>query len=493
MPKGIPNTVPIIGPKMQNRIWRLENLYLIRDKQARLVKFALNRAQKHFLENKALRNVILKSRQLGFTTLGAILMLDSVLFRRNMDGLFIAQDLDTAKDIFDNKIYLAWANFKLKPHYYVDLESARRLKVGFGDGSFSSLTVDSSGRAGTYQLNHITEFAKLALEYPDRAKEIISGTIPAVPKDGQIIIESTSQGAKGLFHDMFMEAWNRGEVEHELQFKSHFYNWQWDEEIPTITPFEVPFDFKEIQKKHNLTDQEITYYFKKWESLNKDWDELHKEFPITVEEAFDAAIKGSYYADIINEARRAGRITKVPYKPGYPVHTWWDLGMSDSTVVLFFQKIGPEWRWFDTYENSGEAFEHYVEVLQNKGYVYGDHYAPHDVEHESLQTGQSLLQTARRLGVNFTVVPKLGINEGIQAVRRRFPELWVDEDRCRDSLDKLSLYRKQWDEKRGEYKSKPLHDFTSHIADGIRYWAVTDAEKPKVTVFKPSWSGYGRR
>lgn len=502
MSKGLPKSNPEgIIPKLRDPLWRLQNAYYIRDKQAKLVKFTLNKAQAHYRENRAKRNIILKSRQLGFTTFGIMDMLDSVLFNKNYDAIFIAQDLDTAKDIFDNKVALAWANFfpKFRSLYTMDMDSARKLKVSYRDEEnarlfASSMTVDSTGRAGTFSQLHVTEFAKIAMEFPERAKEIISGSIPTIPGSGKVLIESTSQGSKGMFHDMFMEAYNRGEVEHNLQFKAHFYNWQWDSEIETIIPMEVPVEFQEYAKKHNLNPREITYYYQKWQSLNQDWDETNKEFPTTVEEAFNAAVRGSYYADVIAEARRDKRITKVPYKAGWPVHTFWDLGMSDSTVIGFFQKIGMEIRWIDTYENSGEAFEHYVEILQGKGYVYGDHYAPHDVAAESLQTGHSLLDVARRLGVRFKVVPRMDINEGIQAVRRRFKELWIDEEKCKDALDKLSLYRKQWDEKKGEYKSKPLHDFTSHIADMVRYWAITkEKEGESVRLIVPNWKGYNRR
>lgn len=467
---------------LSNSLWRIQNLYLIKNKQGQLVKFTLNRAQKHFLENRSKRSIVLKSRQLGFTTLGAILLLDSILFSKNIDSLFIAQDLDTAKDIFDNKIYLAWANFVLKSEYYTDLESARRLKVGFGDGSFSSLTVDSSGRAGTYQNLHITEFAKTAMEYPDRAREIISGTIPAIPSTGNVIIESTSQGASGMFHDMFMEAYNRGKVEHNLQFKSFFYNWQWDEELSTVIPLDTPKEFQEYQKKHNLTQQEITYYYQKWQSLGGDWDEMNKEFPTTVEEAFNASIKGSYYADVLTEAQRSGRITTVPYIQGYPVHTYWDLGRSDSTVILFMQKIGMRWQWFDTYEASGESFEHYAEVLQKKHYIYGSHFAPHDIENEVIQAEHSLYETARRLGIHFEVIPKMDVNEGIQAVRRRFSELWIDKDNCKDALNKVALYRKKWDAKRGAFMSKPYHDYTSHVNDALRYFAISEQIDQSVSI-----------
>src|SRR3990167_310772 len=201
--------------RLSSKDWRLTHFYKIRDKKKNLITFKRNKAQSHFNEHKHTRNIILKSRQLGFTTDEAIDMLDDCLFNRNTDCLIIAQDLDVAKDIFDNKVKLAWDNFVLKNEYASDLNSARRIKLNFGDGNYSSITVDSSGRAGTYHRLHITEFAKLCKAFPDRAKEVLDGSIPAVPTDGRVDIESTAEESTGLFYEMFWEAWQRGEPKHQ--------------------------------------------------------------------------------------------------------------------------------------------------------------------------------------------------------------------------------------------------------------------------------------
>jgi hypothetical protein len=179
-----------------------------------------NRAQRAYNEAKHTRNILLKSRQLGFTTDGCIDMLDASLWTPNFNGLLIAQDLDTAKDIFSNKIELAWKNYPLQAYYSCDANSARQLKFGYGDGTVSSITVDSSGRSGTYNRVHVTEFADVAKKYPDKAREIIEGTIPAVPTDGEVTIESTAQGAGGMFYDMFWEAYQRGEPTRPIEYKA---------------------------------------------------------------------------------------------------------------------------------------------------------------------------------------------------------------------------------------------------------------------------------
>jgi len=215
--------------------------------------------------------------------------LDDALFTPNHDSLFIAQDLNTAQDIFSNKVDLGWLNFsaELKPLWVVDKNSVRKLKFGFGDGSYSSLTVDSSGRSGTYHRLHITEFAKVGKDFPNKAREILEGSIPSVPTNGRIDIESTADGSDGKFYDMFWQAWDRGDPTLPTEYKAHFYSWLWDEEIDTTQPVQnLPFDFIDYQKQHNLTPKQITYYYFKWLALNKDWSALRKEFPTTPHEAF---------------------------------------------------------------------------------------------------------------------------------------------------------------------------------------------------------------
>lgn len=271
----------------------MSNYYFIKDKNKNLVKFKSNKAQRHFEEHKHSRNICLKSRQLGFTTLESIDSLDDMLFTKNFDALFIAHGLEPAKDIFDNKISLAWDNFKLKNLYTSDMESARKLKVGFGDNTFSSIAVDTSGRSGTFSRLHITEFAKLCKQFPDRAKEVLEGSIPAVPTHGRVDIESTAEESNGLFFEMFWQAWDRGEPKHLTQFKAHFYNWQWDEEIEVTEPIiDLPQEFRTYQAKYKLNDKEISYYYLKFISLGeheRNWATMKKEYPTTPEEAFEGS------------------------------------------------------------------------------------------------------------------------------------------------------------------------------------------------------------
>jgi phage terminase large subunit len=192
--------------------------------------------------------------------------------------------------------------------------------------------------------------------------------------------------------------------------------------------------------------------------------------------SFNASIQGAYYANQLDKARVDGRIKLVPHDPLLKVHTWWDLGVGDSTAIGFFQTYGNEWRMIDYYEASGEGLQHYINVLNQKGYQYGDHYAPHDIRVRELGSGKSRLEIAQELGLEYSIAPNMTIDDGINAVRMRFNTLWIDQDKCKRFLEAISQYRKEWNDKMGEYKPHPLHDWTSHAADMLRYWAVTNFE-----------------
>lgn len=216
-------------------------------------------------------------------------------------------------------------------------------------------------------------------------------------------------------------------------------------------------------------------------------DEFEQEFNCS----FEAAIKGAYYAKELSKARAGNRIGKVPFDPALRVSTWWDLGIGDATAILFFQNIGPEWRLIDSYQASGEGLSHYINVLNEKTrtleYNYHEHYAPHDIEVRELGTGKSRLEIAESLGIKFKLAPKMSIEDGINASRLRFNTLWIDEEKNAEFIHCLSLYRKEWDDKRGEFRNKPYHDFTSHYADAFRYWAVTKEGDEEVESYTPSW------
>lgn len=476
------NLTPKQKQNLKSKEWRQSHFYKIIDKHLKLITYQPNRAQRDFFEKKHTRNILLKSRQLGFTTQGSVEMLDSALWTKNFNGLFIAQDLDTAKDLFSNKIELAWKNYQLKNLYRCDTQSARQLKFDYGDGTVSSIIVDSSGRSGTYNKVHITEFALVAKNYPEKAREIIEGTIPAVPIDGEVTIESTAEGAGGMFYEMFQEAWNRQNNPGPKEYKAHFYNWQWDDEGLAVTISEqVPAEFREYQIKYNLSDIEITYYYHCWLSLNKSWNALKRQYPTTPEEAFEAIIEGVIYAEEITEAREKQRIGIVPYDSALPVYTVWDLGKGPNIVVGFFQKTETSVRMIDEVEGVlGDAMPQIIKKVLDKKYIYAKHFGPHDIYDGEIGTGVRRIDTAKTLGIKFEGnqdnhgIPDVSVENGIDKARTMWPRLWIDEQHCPHAVKALMSYQYEWDEIRGMWKSAPYHNWASHFGDCLRYAALIE-------------------
>ena len=187
--------------------------------------------------------------------------------------------------------------------------------------------------------------------------------------------------------------------------------------------------------------------------------------------SFQAALIGAYYGKEINELESEKRICSVSRERALPVYTTWDLGMDDSTSIWFVQILGTEIRVIDYYENCGMSLDHYAKVLQDKGYVYKDHYLPHDVAVRELGTGRSRAETLEQLGINVTIVPATSVEDGINAVRMLLPRCWFDAEKCKQGLEALRQYQRIWDDKSRLFRHK--HDWTSHAADAFRMLAMS--------------------
>lgn len=213
------------------------------------------------------------------------------------------------------------------------------------------------------------------------------------------------------------------------------------------------------------------------------------EYEQEMECSFDAAITGAYYARELTQAEKEGRIGRVPYDPMLKVNTAWDLGISDNMSIWFYQATAREIRVIDHYTASGYGLDHYARVLQERGYLYGKHIGPHDIKVRELGTGRSRIETARSLGINFTVCPDLSVEDGISAVRMTIPRMWFDAEKCAKGLDSLRQYREKIDEKR-MISLGPLHDWTSHDADAFRYLCVAHRDEQPQQSRKPTTRAY---
>ena len=221
---------------MADPMYRISNLYKIitkgdGDDDGLVIQFKPNRAQLKFIENLHYRNIILKARQLGFTTLISIVWLDHALFNANSRCGIIAQDRDAAKVIFRDKVKFAYQNLPQALRDAMPLAADNADELLFAHNN-SSIRVATSMRSGTIHRLHISEFGKICAKYPEKAKEVVNGSIPAVPLNGVTIIESTAEGAEGRFYDMTQKAIalsEQGKPLTERDYRFHFFPW-WQEE-----------------------------------------------------------------------------------------------------------------------------------------------------------------------------------------------------------------------------------------------------------------------
>ena len=211
--------------------------------------------------------------------------------------------------------------------------------------------------------------------------------------------------------------------------------------------------------------------------------------------SFEASILGAYYDTDLRQAEDDGRITDVPYDPHLPVHTAWDLGYRDDTAIWWYQVVRNEIHLIDFFAISGANIEEIAKIIKEKPYKYGKHQLPHDARAKTLAAqGKSVIeQLAEHLGIqNMAIVPDLGVQDGIQAVRQCLPMCWFDKTKCAEGLEALRQYQREYDEDKKAFRSSPRHDWTSHPSDAMRMMAVAWRLEPKVKapdVVKPLMVG----
>lgn len=203
--------------------------------------------------------------------------------------------------------------------------------------------------------------------------------------------------------------------------------------------------------------------------------------------SFDATVEGAYYASEFAQVAKENRICRLPIEPTISVDTAWDLGIDDATAIWFIQDVGQERRLIDYLEVSGEGLPQIVKQLEAKGYRYGRHLLPHDVEVRELNNGTSRRETLEKLGLrDIEIVPAQEVADGINAVRLMLAKCWFDADRCARGIEALKQYRREWDGKRQTWRERPLHDWSSHAADAFRYLALATQKKAAKPWSQPS-------
>ena len=390
----------------------------------------------------------------------------------------MAQTLDDASAIFRDRLKFALDHLHpaLRPIFKVVSDSQKELR--FSHGSY--VRVGTSLRGSTLNMLHVSEFGKICAQYPERAQEVITGSLQTVQAGQNIFIESTAEGREGFFFDMCERAFKHQGKLGSMDFKPFFFPWYRenayslsDEEMPSgsIVADKIPQNLNEYfdalsNRGIRLLDGQKLWYAKKAELLQ---DDITREYPSFPEEAFAASQIGNWYASQIRELYDTGHVTTISYDKSLPVHTAWDLGQSDAMSIWFFQiNRAGEIMIIDYFERSDTSIDQIAQVLTSKGYTYGTHLWPHDARARD-RAGITFEMQAREFNLTGLVLEQHGLIDGINKVRTTLPRMWFARENTKDGLKALAAYKKRWNNQLGGFTSDPVHDWASHASDSMRY------------------------
>ena len=463
----------------------------IEEGDAFVLPFKPNRAQRRFITRLWHRNLILKARQLGFTTLVAILWLDHALFNADQRCGIIAQDRDAAKVIFRDKVKYAYTSLpdEIRERFPLSADNADEMVFAHNN---SSIRVATSMRSGTIHRLHVSEFGKICAKYPDKAAEVVTGSIPAVPTNGVLVIESTAEGREGEFFKMVGIAEANHASKKKLtprDYRFHFYAW-WQEPKYSLDSRTVPisreeheyFDKVEATVLRDMgqvitidPDQRAWYVATKRADFSGAEEKMWQEYPSFPAEAFQISTEGNWYAKDMIALRKRGGVTRVPTLD-VPVNTFWDIGNSDGCAIWFHQELRGEDRFIDYFEAHNEDLRYYVTELRKLGHLFGTHYLPHDADHKRLsdynRSTREMLQDLMP-GERFTVVPLITeLVTGIQQTRKHLKGAYFDEIACKKGIQRIEGYRKKFNRADNRFSDQPdKSNGCSEGADALRQWA----------------------
>jgi hypothetical protein len=488
---------------LKSKLWRINNIYKIVNKDGNAVVFRMNYAQHKVYAATRLhsRVIILKSRQQGISTLWLVSYFDDAVFGKLLNIGLMAQGTDEASTLLERAKFL-WDNLNQSIKAFMNVRLTKDNTKEFAFSNKCTMFIRVSFRSTTLQRLHISEFGKIANANPKRANETKTGTLQALGKGNTGVIESTAEG-RNEFKFMWDSAQlvvNSGQMSPK-DFYPVFLSWLDDPDclldVPQAEDKEAREYFEELEQKLGVvvSPEQRNFWIAQRRELGGD---IFQEYPATPEEAFTAARDGTYYSRLFNESCvRKGRVRTDMYDPNIDTEVYLDLGVSDYFVVIFVQWWRGEWRIIDEYWNNNYALTHYVDVIEGRGYRITNYNCPHDMSVRELGSGgygglaksrEDMLReyfTAERISANITILPKTGIEAGIEATRRMIPRMAIDP-KCEYIIDCLNNYSKEWDDNLRVWKKTPRHDEYSHGADVLRQIAVNSYETDKPSLLDSS-------
>lgn len=486
---------------LKDRTWRLNNLYKIVNKYGKTERFTLNTAQTRLLEEMHFLNLVLKARQMGFSTFIDILGLDCCLFNETFSVGLIADTLGNSKKLMA-RFAFAYANLAPVIREGNPTLTENTEEIRFANGS--SINVGTSLRSGTYNFLHISEYGKICAIDPGRAAEIKSGALNTLAPGQLCFIESTAEGRSGDFYDKATEAQklkDAGKELNPLEYKFHFFPWFEDPaytiDFPVALTAADELYFAELTAEtgYKLKDGQKWWYVAK---AKEQGDAMWKEYPSTPAEAFKAVRDGAYFAKEMQNLRILKKIGSFPFVPGIAVNTFWDLGINDFNTIWLHQQVAGRNRFVGYYEASGEGLAHYFNWLDKwrsvRSATWGSHNAPHDIDHrQDSDTGQitNRMEIAKGLGWNFNRIERNPVKQNsIESARTMLPSCEFDEEGCALGVIHMESFSKEWDDKFSVWRNEPRRDDHKHGADG--FMTFSDGFKEVVTFVDPWKKGQGK-
>lgn len=488
--------------QMSSAIWRICNIYSIKDRHGKKVPFHPTVQQKAILRavyiERKKKLFIPKARQLGISTLVAIMILDAILFGSGVQCSICDFVSGNAKKKLEGKIVYAFE--QMPPEWRMGWEVVThnkqsgefRLKKTGADVSDESVVfAGDQPRGDTYQILHLSELGETQVKAPERAREIFEGALPTA-EASLIIIETTWHGGRvGVLYSLVLDAMETPDhkKDKERDYFVMFFPWYQealytnagDISQVTVQTREYFASLASIIPGVEFSPGQMLWYQKQKDRLGH---RIYSLYPSRLEEIFLSPVDGAIYAKEIDEARVSGRVGMFKHDPTKTVDTLWDFGSPQNTICLYFQQDGSHFNFIDadvieTKTSSGVEINGYditfparMQMMMAKPYRYGTHYIPHDGGSRDLRqrTTWQADMASNGLQGKITVIPRtddkwLGINK----IKAEFPTFRFDAVMMKPWLDGLAMYRLRPDPSDPKkFLSEPIHDFASHLADPLR-------------------------
>jgi hypothetical protein len=465
--------------------WRLGNLYSIRTREGFIIPFRPRQQQQRIIDliyrQDCRRIIILKARQLGFSTLLGVLCADRLCFGMGQQISLIDQTLEDARQKLREIVLVAYESLDpaLKKELPITRSNTGELVVKFvhhEEAKSNTMFAGTHARGGANSFLWVSEWGVIQATDLARSEEILTGALPSVG-DGVCVVETTWKGGRsGHLWSLVKSALETPE-DQKGPFDWHVVFFPWQNEPAYCDA--VPRPLSEETRRYFADKPDITLGRQSWYQRKRAEQGVFmlREYPTTIEECFQSPVDGAIYAELIDRLRAEGVIKPWLVDNSALTHTAWDLGSPINTVVWYFQ-LGPmgEIRVIDCDLDLDLTPIERVARMLGKGYLYGSHFLPHDAL-ATQKSGRTFLNELKDAGLaNCKAVPRtLDIWVGINRLKQMLPRFSFRLPHCERGLDALCNYHAIRETSTGIARDEPVHDWSSHAADSLRVIAEAEA------------------